>query len=300
MSVPGPATEAPRAPFVRTDDGLVRAAIVAAPSAAIDRAVPIHGEPHAIPERAREQHEIFVGRLRSYGITVARAATDPAAPSRPGASDAESTIVQDAAVVFAAGAFLMRPAEPARRDEIDAVAAALERAGVPIVGRIAAPGLLDGGDVLVSGDTLFVARSQRRAAQVGVASFVHGNDLGREQLAAYARGTGLQVVEVDVASTVRRLRSVATAVADDTILLAPGLLDATVFGGRRLIVAPPGEEYGAGVLSLGGRRVIANLRFRTLIPLLRKAKIAVDAIDLWEFGKIGATPSSLVLVFKRG
>jgi hypothetical protein len=32
---------------------------------------------------------------------------------------------------------------------------------------------------------------------------------------------------------------------------------------------------------------------------LRKAKIAVEALDLWEFGKIGATPSLLVLALKR-
>jgi hypothetical protein len=54
------------------------------------------------------------------------------------------------------------------------------------------------------------------------------------------------------------------------------------------------------VLALGGRSVLANLRFRQSIPLLRKAKIAVDAIDLWEFGKIGLTPSSMALAIKRG
>jgi hypothetical protein len=42
------------------------------------------------------------------------------------------------------------------------------------------------------------------------------------------------------------------------------------------------------------------VRFRAVVPLLRAAKIAVDAIDLWEFGKIGTTASLLALALKRG
>ena len=54
------------------------------------------------------------------------------------------------------------------------------------------------------------------------------------------------------------------------------------------------------MLALGNRHLIANVRFRQTIPLLRRAKFVVDAIDLWEFGKIGATPSLLALALKRG
>jgi hypothetical protein len=50
---------------------------------------------------------------------------------------------------------------------------------------------------------------------------------------------------------------------------------------------------------LGGRRVLANLRFRYAVPMLRKAKLDVVAIDLWEFGKVGGGPPSLVLPIKR-
>ncbi len=43
-----------------------------------------------------------------------------------------------------------------------------------------------------------------------------------------------------------------------------------------------------------------NLRFRDSIGLLRAAKIDVEAIDLWEFGKAGVGPFQLVLATKRG
>ncbi|MBD5655795.1 MAG: hypothetical protein IAI50_11545 [Candidatus Eremiobacteraeota bacterium] len=102
-----------------------------------------------------------------------------------------------------------------------------------------------------------------------------------------------------IAAEVKRLRSVAALVDAETMLYAAGLVDGVAFSGLKTIVAPRGEDYGAGVLALGNRRVIANLRFRETIPLLRRAKITVDAIDLWEFGKIGATPSSMALALKR-
>ena len=127
-----------------------------------------------------------------------------------------------------------------------------------------------------------------------------GTRSGREQLAAYARSKNISVVYVTLANEVRRLRSVASIVAPKTVVVSAGLLDADVFEGYTRIDVPRGEDYAAGVLALGNRRVLANLRFRETLPLLRKAKTVVDAIDVWEFGKVGATPSSMVLALKRG
>jgi dimethylargininase len=203
-------------------------------------------------------------------------------------------------VLFADGAFLMRPSDVRRRAEVAMLEEVLERANIPVVGRIEAPGLLDGGDVLLASKTLYVARSKPRQAEIGIPAGLHGNALGRAQLADYARSKQLAVVEVAIAGEVPRLRSVASLVDEGTLLFAPGLVDAGAFSDLQTIEVPRGEDFGAGVLALGNRRVIANLRFRQTIPLLRKAKFAVDAIDLWEFGKIGVTPASLALAIKRG
>jgi dimethylargininase len=180
-----------------------------------------------------------------------------------------------------------------------ALEAALGRSEIPIVGRIAAPGLLDGGDVILSGDTLFIGVATKRQAETGIDAALHGNALGREQLGAYARGLGLKVVEVPMAAEVRRLKSVASLIGAETLLFSPGLVDGSAFAALEKIEAPRGEDYGAGVLALGNRRVLANLRFRETTPLLRKAKFTVESIDLWEFGKIGATPSVMALALKR-
>ncbi|MBD5635960.1 MAG: hypothetical protein IAI49_15945 [Candidatus Eremiobacteraeota bacterium] len=281
-----------KAPFVQSDGAALRAVVVVPPAAGIAAIAPIHGESHAIAERAAEQHRIFTGRLGAYGIKTIEAERDSGAAFGP--------LCADGAVIFADGAFLMRPSDLRRRGEVAALEAALGRAQIPIVGRIEAPGLLDGGDVLLSGDTVYIGVAMKRQAEEGMTSAVHGNAFGREQLAAYARSKGSNVLEVSMAAEVRRLKSVASLIAAETLLFAPGLIDADAFAKLERIEAPRGEDYGAGVLALGNRRVLANLRFRETTPLLRKAKFAVESIDLWEFGKIGATPSVMALALKRG
>jgi dimethylargininase len=250
---------------------------------------PVHGESHAIVERAREQFGVFTNRLSVAGVACG-ALEHGGAPQ---------VLCADLAVVFADGAFLMRPSDLRRRAEIAQAEAALARAGVPILGRIEAPGLLDGGDVLPAADTLYIGVARQRRAEFGIPAFVHGNALGREQLAAFARARQMRVVEVPMNADVLRLRSVASLLDAETLVYAPGVIDGTVLGALKLIEAPRGEDYGAGVLTLGPRRVLANLRFRQTTPLLRKAKVAVESIDLWEFGKLGITPSLLALVLKR-
>ncbi len=281
-----------KAPFVASDADTLRGVVVVPPTAALAAAKPLYGESNAIADRAAEQFGVFLVRLAARGIGVVEA--------EPTAGTPASAFCGDGAVLFADGAFVMRPSDLGRRGEIAPLEAALARANVPIVGRIDAPGLLDGGDVIVAGETVFIAVATPRRSETGIGASLHGNALGRAQLAEYARAQGLTVVEVPVAAEVRRLRSVASLIDARTILYASGLVDGDAFRGLERLVAPRGEDYGAGVLALGGRRVLANLRFRETIPLLRAAKFAVDAIDLWEFGKIGATPSSMVLALKRG
>ena len=279
-------------PFIRNEVATLRAVLVAPPSSALEREQPLPGEPNAIVERARSQYGVFLMRLRAHGVRAIEIGADPVGPL--------GSLCADIALVFADGAFLMRPSEVNRRREVAPVEAALEAAGIPILRRIEPPGLLDGGDVMLADGTVFIGVSQRRQSDIGIFGGTHGNQHGREQLAAYARERGLNVVEVPLAAEVRRLRSVASLVDVRTIVYAAGLLDHERFAGFELVEVPRGEDYAAGLLVFGPRRVIANLRFRETIPRLRKAKIAVDAIDLWEFGKIGATPSSLALPLKRG
>jgi len=280
-------------PYVRGAVETLQGAVVVRTSQAIERERPLHGESNAIASRARAQQDVLLSRLAASGVAVTVLDAPAGSPL--------AALCADTAVVFPAGAFLMRPSDPSRRSEVAAIESALGRLNVPILGRIEAPGLFDGDDAMLLGDVLYLGVPGFRKSDVGIPRIARGNAHGRAQLAAYASSAGFRVVEVPFSEEARRLRAVVSPIDTETVLVAPGLVDgAAAFATLERIVVPLGEDLGAGVLVIGKRRVLANLRFRTVLPLLRKKKVAVEAIDLWEFGKLGATPSALVLAVKRG
>ena len=275
------------APYASSDAGVLTSVLVMPPSDAVDRLPPIKGEPSPIASRAKEQHAVFVRTLRDRGVVVHEMLPSSASPAE--------SFVADCAIVLRAGAVIARPSQLERRPDVAAVERRLTELGVPIVGRIEAPGLLDATDVAVGTDTLFVG-VPRHSADLRRRS----NELGRRQLEVIAAQCGYRIVELPVASDVQRLRDVFSIVGGDIAIAAPDRVDLVATSGLRIVEVPRGEELAAGVLALGERLVIANLRFRESVALMRKAKIAVEAIDLWEFGKAGFGPFSLALAVKRG
>lgn len=275
------------APYSASDVGALVGAVVLRPSTAVDRLPPLKAEPSPIAERALEQHAILVRTLRDRGVHVTE--------NEPQTESPTESLIADCAIVLRDGAVLARPSQIERRAELAAVEKRLVELGIPILGRIQAPGLLDATDVAVGPDRLFFG-----VPRPGGGLRPRSNELGRKQLEAIATQHGYRSVELPLANDVLRLRNVFNLVASDTIVAAPDKVDLVAASGLQIIEVPRGEEFAAGVLPIGERRVIANLRFRESIALLRKAKIAVEAIDLWEFGKAGYGPFSLVLAVKRG
>jgi dimethylargininase len=275
------------APYVSSDAAALASAVVLRPSAAVDRLPPIKGEPSPIADRAVEQHTILVRTLRDHGVHVHEL--------EPASESPTESLVADCAIVLPQGVVIARPSAIERRAEVVAVERHLTELGVPILGRIEAPGLLDGTDVAIAPGRIFIG-----VPRAGAALRRRSNELGRKQLEAIAVQQGFAVVELAVAHDVPRLRDVFSIVASDTLVAAPDRVDLVAASGMRVIEVPRGEELAAGVLALGERLVIANLRFRESIAIMRKAKIAVEAIDLWEFGKAGFGPFALALAVKRG
>ena len=104
-------------------------------------------------ERARVQHEGYEGALRALGCTVRQLPTGPEMP--------DGVFIEDAAVVVDGLAIITRSGAQSRRSECEGVARALE-AYRPLA-YIEEPGTLDGGDVLVVGQSI---SSASRAAPI--------------------------------------------------------------------------------------------------------------------------------------
>ena len=259
--------------------GALRAAVVVKPTPAIESVPPLKGEPGAIFGRALEQHTVLVGTLRYFGVDV----TVLDAPDRAPLACAAA----DLAVCFEHGAVIMRPSSLDRWAEVERLEAQLTKLDIPIGGHIAPPGMLDGTDVLLAGNTVFIGKTRR------------SNAIGRSGFAEIARANGYAAVEVAVDESVKSLRSVVNAVAADTLVIAANRVDRDAFSDFKLLEVDLGQELGAGVFSLGEHRVIADLRYGPSFALLQRNGVAVEAIDLYDFGKVGLVPSSLILSLKR-
>jgi dimethylargininase len=265
--------------LIATPTGPLRRALFVRPSRAIERAVPLIGEPGAVYERAVEQHGVLRKTLEYFGVettAIEACGTDP-----------YESASGDAAVVFQDGAALMRLTPLSRRAEVDRIEAEFANLDVPIAGHVAAPALLDGNDVLLAGSTAFVGIGPR------------GNALGRQGFAELARAHGYHVVEVKLAEGVAALRAVAGAASSDTIVIGADKLDHEAFRGFKTVVLALGEEQAAGVLPIADGHVVAEIRFRTALAAMRRAGITVEALDLYEFTKLGLTPSMLTLALRR-
>jgi dimethylargininase len=265
--------------LVGTPTGTLRSALLIKPTASIERAAALAGEPGAVYARALEQHEIFRKTLAYFGVDTVVV--------EPRGEDPWETAVGDAAVAFEDGVTIMRPSAMSRRGEADRMQSEFSTMDVPMAGHIAPPGLIDGGDVLLVARTAFIGVGTR------------GNAIGRAGFASVARAHGYTVVEVKLADDVSSLRSVAAAVARDTIVLSPDKVDTSAFDGFHLIELERGEDRAGGVLCIGERHVISGMRYRTSLARMRKAGIVVEGIDLYDFEKVGITPSLLALAFRR-
>lgn len=265
--------------LVGSPTGTLRMAAMVKPTAAIGDARPMHGEPSAVYTRALEQHDILRKTLEYFGVQVA--------VFEPHGNDPYEVAVADAAVVFEDGAMIMRPTAMSRRGEATRLETELLQIDAPLAGHVVAPGLLDGGDVVLCGRTAFIGTTRR------------GNAVGRSGFAAIAKAHGFDVINVAVADDVPSLRSVCSAVASDTLVLAPNKVDAAAFSGFKTIELDKGEEMAAGVLTLGEHHVIADVRYRTSLQRMRKSGLVVEGIDVYDFEKAGITLSMLALALKR-
>lgn len=163
----------------------LRAALLVVPGMAIERAKPLAGEPNAVHSRAVAQQNVVIKTLMQLGaeVTLLSAHTD----------DPHACAVVDATIVFENGAVMLRPSSMLRRPESAWLEGEFEKRDFPIAGHIAAPGLLDGSDVLMAGKTAFIGVTAR------------SNALGRGGFAQIARAHGFDAVEVRLAPGVSRL-----------------------------------------------------------------------------------------------
>lgn len=221
---------------------------------------------------ARKQHRRYEECLIALGCSVQRLAEQPELP--------DSVFVEDTAIVLDELAIIARPGAESRRQEVFSVAQVLSR--YRSLARVEAPGILDGGDVLLIERSLFVGLSRR------------SNEAAVQQLRQFLCGHGYTVIGIPVKNCLH-LKSAATQVAEDTLLLNRHWVDADVFGTLRVIEVDPSEPGAANALRIAGSVVFPS-HYPATRQRLEALRLDVRAVDASELAKAegGVTCCSLI------
>jgi dimethylargininase len=194
---------------------------------------------------------------------------------------ADSVFVGDTAVILGNTAVITSPGAPERVDETTGTEDALRALGMRIE-RIEQPGTLDGGDVLVVDNTVYVGRSTRTNAE------------GIRQLRILARRHGFTVVAVPVARALH-LKTAASALPDGTIIGYAKALDNVSLFSRFLAVPEPD---GANVLIVDRMTVMMSAAAPKSAALVRDLGYRVITVDLTEFEKIEGSVTCLSVLIR--
>jgi dimethylargininase len=271
----------------------LREVLVKRPGPAFGRAFadPAHGFLHPVDlEVARREHDTFVELLVSLGPTVHELGAESASP--------DLVYQFDPLLVTARGAIPLRAGKPNRRGEELLSEAWLHAPGVPTIGRIEAPGTIEGGDTFwLRPDLLCIGRTLRTNAS------------GVTQLAALVGGD-VRVFDVPYwrgPAELVHLLSVVSPVADDLAvvylpLLPVGLWQLLADLGIRTIAVPDAEfpTLGCNVLAVRPGVVIVAAGNPVTAAALAAAGCEVHAYPATEIGINGSGgPTCLTRPIRR-
>lgn len=199
---------------------------------------------------AVQEHAAFRRILSEAGIEVITGEIDDARLQ-------DGIFPYDPVFTTNAGAVLTRMGKPLREAEVDLAERTMQEIGVPIAGRIAAPGTLEGGDCLwVDAKTIAVGRGYRT------------NESGIRQMREIMAASGVEVIGYDLPhwhgpAECLHLLSMISMIDDDLAVVYKPLMPVALvqlLEERGIeMVEIPDEEFstqGCNVLALGPRRCV--------------------------------------------
>jgi dimethylargininase len=233
----------------------------------------LRSDPAAVPsyDGVLAEHRAYVDALAEAGLSVDILPPLEAFP--------DSVFVEDTALTFPEGAILLRPGAPSRLAERDHVRGALAR-HFAFVQELGVGEYADGGDVLVTPQTVFIGLSART------------NRLGAEALATHLAKLGRKARIIETPSQVLHLKSACALVGEDTVIATKEL--AAVVTGYRVLQTPAGEEGAANLVRVN-RRVLMGDCFPRTAAMIAGEGLEVKRLPIGEIAKLDAGLSCMSL-----
>jgi len=226
-------------------------------------------------EVARSQHFEYENLLKDIGCKIRRLSAEPGLP--------DSVFVEDTAIVLKELAIVTRPGATSRREETRSVAELLKE--YRSIACVVSPGMIDGGDVLQIGKTLYVGISSRT------------NVAGVKQLMEFVFPYEYRIETVNVERCLH-LKSAVTLVGEDKLLINRSWIDTRQFGALEYIDVDPAEPYAANALLIGSE-LVYPMNFPMTRRRLESRGISVRDVDVSELQKAEGAVTCCSLIFEK-
>ncbi|HVF25007.1 MAG TPA: arginine deiminase family protein [Anaerolineales bacterium] len=177
---------------------------------------------------AQAQHNTYVQALKELGCAVLEL---PAEADLP-----DSVFVEDTAVILPEVALITRPGADSRKPETESIIPMLKPYRELVF--IEPPATVDGGDVLVVGNNIYVGMSTR------------SNQAAVDQMNHLLGKYGYKVQGVELHDCLH-LKTAMTRVDDQTLLINRKWVDVENFEGYRLIDIDESEPFAGNCLPIG-------------------------------------------------
>ena len=232
------------------------------------------GQP--IYEKALAQHEKYIEALKKCGVEVTVLEADERYP--------DSCFVEDPDLITRKCAIITNPGAASRNGEKNEIIGAVRKFfPEDKIEYIKDPGTLEGGDVMMVGDTFYVGLSARTNAE------------GIRQLGEILNKYGLECVQVPL-EKVLHLKTGVNYLENNNMLVSGEFIDKPEFAKYNKIVIPEEEAYAANCIWVNGT-VIVPEGYPAVLKAVQDAGYETLVVDTSEFRKIDGGLSCLSLRF---
>lgn len=219
------------------------------------------------------EHAAYIGAMRAAGVEVTIL---PALEDYP-----DSIFVEDPALVFSAGAIVLRPGAVSRQGEAALLAPVLNERFARVL-NLPGAGFADGGDILSAPDRVMIGLSARTSPD------------GARALSGCLEELGYASEIVTTPRGVLHFKTDCSLLDEETILSTSRLAASGVFAGLRTRLVPEGEEAAANALRVNDV-VMVGAGFPRTIEMLDTAGYRVVPLATTEIGKVDAGLSCMSL-----
>ena len=229
-----------------------------------------------IYEKALQQHDTYIEALKQCGVEVTVLEADERYP--------DSCFVEDPALITRKCAIITNPGAASRNGEKNEIIGAVKKFfPEDKIEYIKDPGTLEGGDVMMVGDTLYVGLSARTNAE------------GIRQLTEILNKYGLECIQVPL-EKVLHLKTGVNYIENNNMLVSGEFIEKPEFEKYNKIVIPEDEAYAANCIWVNDT-VIVPEGYPAVLKAVQDAGYKTLLVDTSEFRKIDGGLSCLSLRF---